>query len=133
MPFGGDAFSGHSSRVTSRWHSKVLQAQNNWFSQRTAILYAARYSKHVLSAEWLKNAFWRTTVALIPKLAETDDAFAKHHLSAEEYSLYKQMDVRDRDHAWDVTKTLMTDYPEAPPRTRAGGAPARCRQDKGGL
>ena len=81
----------------------------------TAHSYPARYSKHVLNAKWLKNAFWRTTVALIPKLAETDDAFAKHHLSAEEYSLYKQMDVRDRDHAWAVTRVLMVEHPEAPP------------------
>ena len=64
-------------------------------------------------ATWLKNTFWRTTVALLPKLAHADDRFAKRHLSAAEYRLYMQMDVRDRDHACTVTKTLLAEYPDA--------------------
>ena len=65
------------------------------------------------SATWLKNTLWRTTVALIPKLAAADDRFAKRLLSAEEYTLYLRMDVRDRDHACTVTQTLLSDYPDA--------------------
>ncbi len=82
---------------------------------RTAPPASARYSSSVLNAEWLKNTFWRTTVALIPKLAEADDMFAQRHLSAEEFPLYARMDVRDRDHACTVTKTLLADYPDASP------------------
>ena len=65
------------------------------------------------SAEWLKNTVWRTTVALIPRLAEADDAFARRLLPYSEYRLYLGMDVRDRDHACTVTKTLLADYPDA--------------------
>ena len=67
----------------------------------------------VQSATWLKNTFWRTTVALIPTLAHADDRFAKRLLSAKEYRLYLAMDVRDRDHACTVTKLLLAEYPDA--------------------
>ena len=73
----------------------------------------ARYSYPVLSAERLKNTLWRTTVALIPKFARADDAFAERLLPKEEHTLYLKMDVRDRDHACTVTKTLLADYPDA--------------------
>ncbi len=72
-----------------------------------------RYSSSVQSATWLKNTFWRTTVALVPQLAHADDRFAKRLLSAEEYGLYMQMDVRDRDHACTVTKALLVGFPDA--------------------
>ena len=67
------------------------------------------------SATRLKNTLWRTTVALVPKLAHADDRFAERLLSAEEYRLYIRMDVRDRDHACTVTKALRAEFPGASP------------------
>lgn len=74
-----------------------------------------RYSSSVQSATRLKNTLWRTTVALVPTLAHADDRFAARLLSAAEYRLYAQMDVRDRDHACTVTKTLLAEHPDASP------------------
>jgi putative nucleotidyltransferase with HDIG domain len=62
----------------------------------------------------LKNVMSRTTRAFLPGLAQPDDDFAKQYLSGAEYVLYAKMDVRDRDHACQVTKVLLAYYPDAP-------------------
>jgi predicted HD phosphohydrolase len=59
------------------------------------------------------NVIARTTRAFLPGLAKPDDEFARQYLSGSEYVLYAQMDVRDRDHACEVTKTLLSAHPEA--------------------
>jgi putative nucleotidyltransferase with HDIG domain len=59
------------------------------------------------------NVTARVTQAFLPRFAEPDDVFAKNCLPTPEYLLYKQMDVRDRDHACQVTKTLLSLHPEA--------------------
>ncbi len=59
------------------------------------------------------NVIARTTRAFLPGLAEPDDDFARQYLSGSEYVLYAKMDVRDRDHACEVTKTLLKAHPEA--------------------
>jgi hypothetical protein len=67
----------------------------------------------MLRLEWLKNAFWRTAVALVPRLADPDDAFARRVLTPAEYRLYMDMDVRDRVHACAVTERLLRLAPDA--------------------
>lgn len=57
----------------------------------------------------------RTFIAFFPAFARPDDAFAKSRLSPEEYALYLQMDVRDRDHACAVSAALSA-LPEASPK-----------------
>jgi putative nucleotidyltransferase with HDIG domain len=61
----------------------------------------------------LINVVARTTSAFLPNLAKPDDGFARRYLSGSEYVLYAKMDVRDRDHACQVTKTLLTFRPVA--------------------
>jgi putative nucleotidyltransferase with HDIG domain len=63
----------------------------------------------------LMNVVARTTCAFLPGLAKPDDDFARQYLDGPEYILYAKMDVRDRDHACQVTKTLLEAYPEASP------------------
>jgi len=67
----------------------------------------------MLRVEWLKNAFWRTALALAPRLADPDDAFARRVLTPAEYRLYMDMDVRDRVHACAVTERLLRLAPDA--------------------
>jgi len=52
-------------------------------------------------------------VAFFPSFARADDAFAKSWLIREEFGLYLQMDVRDRDHACVVAKALLRSLPDA--------------------
>jgi putative nucleotidyltransferase with HDIG domain len=59
------------------------------------------------------NVVARTTCAFLPGLAKPDDPFARQYLDTPEYILYAKMDVRDRDHACQVAKTLLEAYPEA--------------------
>ncbi len=61
----------------------------------------------------LMNVIARTTCAFLPGLAKPDDTFARQYLNGSEYVLYAKMDVRDRDHACQVTKTLLSGHPEA--------------------
>jgi putative nucleotidyltransferase with HDIG domain len=62
----------------------------------------------------LMNVIARTVYAFLPALARPDDDFARQHLpSTSEYVLYTGMDVRDRDHACQVAKTLLAAYPQA--------------------
>ncbi len=61
------------------------------------------------------NVIARTTCAFLPGFAKPDDEFARQYLDGPEYILYAKMDVRDRDHACQVTKTLLEAYPEASP------------------
>lgn len=56
---------------------------------------------------------WRVCVAFFPWLAAADDTFAQQQLSAAEYQLYMQMDVRDRYHGCLVAKRLRSEYPAA--------------------
>jgi putative nucleotidyltransferase with HDIG domain len=61
----------------------------------------------------LVNVMARTTRAFLPVLAKPDDRFARRYLNTPEYILYAAMDVRDRDHACQVAKTLLETLPEA--------------------
>jgi putative nucleotidyltransferase with HDIG domain len=61
----------------------------------------------------LVNVVVRTTRAFLPVLAKPDDRFARRYLNTPEYILYAAMDVRDRDHACQVAKTLLETQPEA--------------------
>ena len=63
--------------------------------------------------KWWGNAGWRTLMALFPSLARPDDALARQTLSAPEFELYQQMDVRDRAHACAVARQLGVRYPDA--------------------
>ena len=55
----------------------------------------------------LLNLGWRTVQAFIPGLARPADAFARRWLTDEEYSLYLQLDVRDRSHSVLVARRLL--------------------------
>jgi len=46
-------------------------------------------------------------IAFIPALAREDDGLARQYLADDEYLLYKQMDIRDRDHASLVAKAVI--------------------------
>lgn len=71
--------------------------------------------KHVLRyASWALNASRRTIMALVPSLVNPDDAFAQRVLPEPEFRLYMQLDARDRQHAYEVTKRLLRDMPDAP-------------------
>lgn len=59
------------------------------------------------------NVIARTVYAFLPGLAKPDDPFARQYLNTPEYILYSTMDVRDRDHACQVAKTLLAGYPQA--------------------
>jgi len=60
---------------------------------------------------WYLNAVWRTLHAVLPALAQPDDAFARRRLPAAEYRVYEQMDPRDRHHACHVAKALLARHP----------------------
>ena len=51
----------------------------------------------------------RTLKAFVPALAAPDDAFARGHLSPQEWELYVRMDRRDRDHACRVARAVLTE------------------------
>jgi hypothetical protein len=52
--------------------------------------------------------------AFLPWLCQPDDAWALQRLSPEEAPLYQAMDVRDRQHALEVARTLLARYPDTP-------------------
>ena len=58
---------------------------------------------------WLKNISWRTLYAFVPVLAQPDDDFARRHLNSKAYGLYLSMDKRDRAHACEVAKAVLTE------------------------
>ena len=55
----------------------------------------------------LTNVLRRTLQAFFPFLARPDDALAAELLPANEYSLYRKMDRRDRAHACAVARALI--------------------------
>ena len=55
----------------------------------------------------LQNVVKRTAAAFAPVLAKPDDTFAKGRLSPAEYTLYMQMDRRDRAHACRVAQAVL--------------------------
>lgn len=59
----------------------------------------------------VRNLVWRTLVAFFPRLAKPDDTFAKTYLTGVEYTLYAEMDVRERDHACQVAKAVIARMP----------------------
>lgn len=61
----------------------------------------------------VRNVTGRTVYAFLPGLIKPDDSFARRYLTGAEYILYAKMDLRDRHHACQVTKTLLEKYPQA--------------------
>jgi hypothetical protein len=53
--------------------------------------------------------------AMHPAFAKPNDAFALQHLPEPEYTIYANMDARDREHAVRVTQHLLTQKPDASP------------------
>ncbi len=62
---------------------------------------------------WFFNAGLRTVRAFVPEWVRADDGFAARWLPLAELVLYSAMDVRDRDHAVHVAKTVLRRMPEA--------------------
>ena len=59
------------------------------------------------------NLAARTFRAFFPATLEPDDGFAESRLSAAEYALYADMDVRDRHHACQVAQAVLSEVPAA--------------------
>ena len=68
---------------------------------------------------WLKNVSRRTLIAFLPFLAKEDIDLAKEYLTESEYILYKNMDIRDRDHAFQVAKAVIRNKNYSPELVRA--------------
>lgn len=66
--------------------------------------------------DWCTNAARRTARSLSEGQAAPDDDFARRALRPEELRLYLGMDARDRDHAVEVTRSLLTEFPDASPQ-----------------
>ena len=63
--------------------------------------------------EWCTNAARRTARSLVESQAQPDDAFARERLRPEELRLYRGMDARDREHAVQVARALVQEFPDA--------------------
>lgn len=67
-----------------------------------------------LTPGWVLNAARRTLIAFLPALARPDDELASRYLQPAEYELYLTMDRRDRQHACQVARNLLSRQPDAP-------------------
>ncbi len=67
----------------------------------------------------MKNVARRTLIAFLPFLAKEDDDLAQKYLSDYEYGLYKEMDIRDRDHAYLVANAVIKNKESSPELVRA--------------
>ena len=63
--------------------------------------------------QWCTNAARRTARSLWEAQAEPDDAFARSVLRPEELRLYLGMDARDREHAVEIARALVREFPDA--------------------
>ena len=61
-----------------------------------------------------RELLMRTLLGLDPARSRPDDLLASEHLDAVEYALYRRMDPRDRDHAGQVVRRLLAEWPQAP-------------------
>lgn len=63
--------------------------------------------------EWCTNAARRTVRSITESQAEPDDGFARDVLRPEELRLYLGMDARDREHAVEIARALVSEFPDA--------------------
>jgi hypothetical protein len=59
------------------------------------------------------NRVRRGLLAFVPRLIHCDDSLAQETLTAAEYALFQQMDVRDRQHALWVARAVLEHTPHA--------------------
>lgn len=59
------------------------------------------------------NLVRRGVLAFVPRLIQLDETLAQETLTAAEYALFQQMDVRDRQHALWVARAVLEHTPHA--------------------